>query len=89
MNDFIQYISTLGDLHDSKLVKITWSAEESILYIVVSDIYSNFEGYPGYNGQHIKSHAPSLRDRHPVLDGLAPSANPYFRKQSSFEILRM
>ena len=80
MNDFIQYISTLGDLHDSKLVKITWSAEESILYIVVSDIYSNFEGYPGYNGQHIKSHAPSLTRPAPSLGRPRPVSKSILQK---------
>lgn len=51
MKEFIQYITTLGNLHDSKLAKISWSAEESVLEIIIGDIYSDFEGYPGYKGQ--------------------------------------
>lgn len=54
MNDFIQYITTLGNLHDSKLTKILWTAKESVLEIILNDIYANFDGHPDYE-DHLSS----------------------------------
>lgn len=48
--DIVQFIKSLGGLHDSVVSNVVWSPQNHHLEIEIENIYSNFEGLPEYSG---------------------------------------
>ena len=50
MEDIVEFVKSLGGLHDSTVLKLLWLPKERRLEIDIKDIYWNFEGLPDYSG---------------------------------------
>lgn len=51
IEDPIEFFASLGNLHDVRVNSLTLDIDEQILYLVVDDLYWNFEGSPEYPGE--------------------------------------
>jgi len=47
---FPQFIESLGELHDARLIRMQWLPQDERFEIEVADMYSNFLGLPEYPG---------------------------------------
>jgi hypothetical protein len=50
MEDIVEFVKSLGGLHDSKLLKLVWLLPERRLDLHIKDIWWNSEGHPEYPG---------------------------------------
>lgn len=50
MESIVQFIESLGGLHDAALLELFWCPATRSLEIEIDDIYSVFEGLPEYQG---------------------------------------
>ncbi len=50
MENFRQFIESLGRLHDGKVLGLQWLPEERRFELMVKDLYADFDGLPEYKG---------------------------------------
>lgn len=50
MTDIVQFIESLGGLHDATVTEVLWLPIEKRLELGIKDLYWNFEGLPEYQG---------------------------------------
>lgn len=51
MNEFFEFLSKMGGMHDSEVSSIQWRPIEGRIEIAVEDLYANFDGFPEYPGK--------------------------------------
>ena len=50
MKSIIQFIKSLGALHDATVTEMRWLPQEKRFEIGIEDLYQNFKGLPDYPG---------------------------------------
>ena len=50
MTDIVQFIESLGELHDATVTEFLWLSLEQRLELGIEDLYWNFERFPEYPG---------------------------------------